>query len=78
MVVTHKGHIQYFCGVPDRVYEANPDLRSNSSVVLAERSLDLSKDDEALLWNVLLKFGDPGANPADYLYIFDEDLTQAS
>jgi hypothetical protein len=48
-VLAGKGHMQYFCGVPERIFEANPHLKDESMLIVTEPCegiIDLNKSDE--------------------------------
>ena len=34
LVIAGKGHMQNFCGVPERVYEAFPHLKEETSLII--------------------------------------------
>ena len=52
LVIAGKGHMQYFNGVPERVFSEYPQLRDESSLVIAQESdhsIDITRDDETIL-----------------------------
>ena len=76
LVIAGKGHMQHFCGVPERVFEAYPNLRESSSLIVAHESdhlIDITREETEVLDGLKDVFGQEGTNPADILYIFEED-----
>jgi dihydroxyacid dehydratase/phosphogluconate dehydratase len=74
-VIAGKGHVQHFCGVPERVFKEHPSLEEDALLVVSHpcsANLDLKKSDEQILEGVTETFGKEGSNPADYIYIYDE------
>lgn len=75
LVIAGKGHLQHFCGVPERVYQEHPDLKDDSSLVVAycnEYEVDICADHKDLLEGIEDTFGKAGSNPADFLYVYDD------
>jgi hypothetical protein len=68
--------MQYYNGIPERIINANPQLQGNYSLVVAhesDHSIEITQEDHDILEGVKNVFGPPGTNPADYLYIYQED-----
>ena len=73
LVIAGKGHMQYCCGVPERVFEEFPHLKDQCSLVVANESdhmIDITKDEQSIVQGIKDVFGEEGTNPADYLYIY--------
>jgi len=76
LVLAGKGHLQHFCGVPERVLQENPGVRAETALIVAHESdyeIDLDKNDEQVISGIKKIYGPEGSNPADYLYIYEED-----
>jgi SAM-dependent methyltransferase len=72
-VIAGNGHLSYYQGVPERVLAENPDLIDQCCLVTShewEGGLIGGSTIERLMDD--LEAGPPGANPADYLYVFQE------
>lgn len=67
----------HYCGVPERVFSENPLIKDHSCLVVTEESnesLDAAiNDDKKLIQGLIDTFGQEGTNPADFIYVFDED-----
>ena len=75
MIVSGKGHMQFFQGIPKMVFEKHPDLEVQSSMVVAhetDKNIDIAQSDDTILENVVDIYGEEGANPGDFLYLFDK------
>lgn len=73
LVIAGNGHLSYYQGVPERVLAENPHLIDECCLVTSHEwdgGLIGGSSPEHLLDE--LEAGPPGANPADYLYVFQE------
>ena len=66
-VICGSGHMQYGNGVPERIWAANPDLKAQTSMIIAyeKDGVRLSNDPACLE----VMFG-TGVAPADYCFLF--------
>jgi arsenite methyltransferase len=73
LVIAGNGHLSYYQGVPERVLAEHPHLIDTCCLVTShewDRGLIGGSSPEHLL--DALEAGPPGANPADYLYVYQE------
>jgi len=74
LVIAGNGHLSHYQGVPERVLSENPDLIDQCCLVTSHKweqgGLIGGKTTKRLLDD--LKAGPPGANPADYLYVYQD------
>jgi len=78
LVIAGKGHLQHNCGVPERVYRANPAIQDQASLVISyhnEYECDITKeaDHKELMEGIEETFGKAGTHPADILFVYDDD-----
>ena len=70
----------HYCGVPERVFSQNPQIKEHSCLVITEESnesLDAALDDDKKLEQGLIDtFGEEGMNSADFIYVYDEDQAE--
>jgi SAM-dependent methyltransferase/uncharacterized iron-regulated protein len=75
LVIAGNGHLSYYQGVPERVLAEHPELINQCCLVTSHEweggLLTGSTSPMSLLDE--LEAGPPGANPADYLYVYQHD-----
>ena len=73
LVIAGNGHLSYYQGVPERVLEEHPEL-VNSCCLITSHEWDKGLIGGSTAMHLLdeLEAGPPGANPADYFYVFQE------
>lgn len=83
LVIAGNGHVLHYCGVPERVLQAHPEIADETCVV-ACAPVDASgwkllnteggeSSDVTILQHINGRFGREGTNPADYLYFYKSD-----
>jgi len=79
LVIAGNGHQQHYCGIPERVLRFYPELKPLSALIIAHESdyeIDLGQNEEHVLNGVKAAYGSEGSNPADYLYVYEEDAEE--
>ena len=77
VVIAGNGHVEYYQGVPERVLAARPDLVDRTCLVTChgvESKAMLQQDSASKLMELLHLGNHPGANPADYVYLYEDDV----
>lgn len=73
LVIAGNGHLSYYQGVPERVLREHPNLINTCCLIIShewDQGLIGGSSPSCLLKE--LKAGPPGANPADFFYIYQE------
>ncbi len=71
LVIAGNGHLLHYCGVPERVLKAHPELAMDSCLVISESTDASTLDDSQLSVSLIDRFGKEGSNPADYVYLYE-------
>jgi len=74
LVIAGNGHLSHYQGVPERVFSEHPELINQSCLVTSHQweGEFLGGSSPQNLLNDL-EAGPPGANPADFLYVYVDD-----
>ena len=72
LVIAGNGHLQYGCGVPERVSSA----AAESCLVLC-LPVSSSDDKDMILNELCSMYGPEGSNPADFIFAYSEESTVA-
>mmetsp|Transcript_22416 Transcript_22416/g.33889 ORF Transcript_22416/g.33889 Transcript_22416/m.33889 type:complete len:589 (+) Transcript_22416:95-1861(+) len=74
LVIAGNGHLKHYQGVPERVFSEHPEL-INKSCLVTSHQWEGDFLDGSSPQNLLddLEAGPPGANPADFLYVYVDD-----
>lgn len=79
LVIAGKGHTLHYCGVPERILENHGELRPNTASIVshqADPTLKLGLEDDQTKSAVEQSYGESGMNPADYIFLFKEVVTE--
>lgn len=71
LVIAGNGHLLHYCGVPERVLDAHPEIADDSCLVISESTEASSFDESRLVESLVDRFGMEGSNPADYVYYYE-------
>ena len=69
LVIAGNGHLLYYCGVPERVLQANPDL---PTCLIISQSMDAIPTSPPQVLEELERHFPKGSNPADYVYLYQD------
>lgn len=75
LVIAGNGHLLHYTGVPERVLRDNPEMASDTCLVISEStSADLMPSGNAtksMASFLQSRFGKAGSNPADYIFFYE-------
>lgn len=82
LVIAGYGHMEHYCGVPERILKVFPEMADKSMLLIAheaDEDVDLWVEDEKVFESVKAVFGPEGAEnaPADYFFVYEEDFEPA-
>lgn len=75
LVIAGMGHLQHNMGVPERIFAKFPNLIDESALIVSyesDETIDTFASEQEILAGIESNYGPPGANPADYLYIYED------
>eukprot|EP00977_Amphora_coffeiformis_P008467 scaffold1918_cov154-Amphora_coffeaeformis.AAC.4 len=77
VVIAGNGHVEYYQGVPERVLAARPDLVDRTCLITChgvESKAMLQQESPTKLMELLHLGNHPGANPADFVFLYEDDV----
>lgn len=70
LVIAGNGHLLYYCGIPERVLEQDPELAQHTCLVMSQRVKAQDLEQKEYIREMLKDTYPEGSNPCDYLYLY--------